>query len=131
MSEYPKVIDIGGAMWSAGTLPATHQVVPLDAIVIRREELPEVEDANEYGEREVRWTPFIGAHDGPNTTPGWHHARALAHLAIARHLREHPPVDPNLAALNKMHDEWYETYGEERETFAEFLHRKGVRVVES
>lgn len=111
------------------------QVVPLDAIVIPRDELPEVEDANEYGEREARFTPFIGTHDGPNTTPGWHHARALAHLTLATHLREHPPVDEEqvkaLSALvDAVEDDLKGHYGEPADGFARALLATGRVKVE-
>ena len=74
------------------------QVVPLDAIVIRREELPEVKP----GESEESLRADVGGTEGDGTwiwpdswrdpaAESWAHA--LEYLALAVHLRENPPVD--------------------------------------
>jgi hypothetical protein len=66
------------------------QVAPLDAIVIRREDLPEVK-VDEDGDVGVG-----GYWRSRDTDPGHVEASARALLAIARYLREHPPVDPEV-----------------------------------
>lgn len=76
------------------------QVAPLDAIVIDGP-LPEVTTKlrdvfvagvdTGVGHADARATAWDAA--APNAHPEWHEAKALAHLAIAAHLREHPPVD--------------------------------------
>lgn len=77
------------------------QVVPSDAIVIRRDELPEVEvvggsrpfaraSARTMGRFPVYSTAsFNGAEDALAHAE----ARALEFLALREYLREHPPVD--------------------------------------
>lgn len=67
------------------------QVVPLDAIVIPREELPEVK---------VVGGNHVAASGGGdsyqirlNSNPDWSWHRALNALAVSLYLREHPPVD--------------------------------------
>lgn len=70
-----------------GNPPYTEvQVVPIDAIVIRRDELPEVKRS-----RIGYW--FAGEAEGSETNPDEWEAIGIGSLAIARHLREHPPAD--------------------------------------
>jgi hypothetical protein len=87
------------------------QVVPLDAIVIERADLPKVEPESSVAPLRVPlpdefWSTDIDGPirsvgpNSPNGKPEWHRARGLAHLALAEYLREHPPVDEaQVAAL--------------------------------
>jgi hypothetical protein len=69
------------------------QVVPLDAIVIRREDVPVASlTADGYvtaGEEENGDPYIVQAHANPNWA--WHFG--LNVLAVSEFLREHPPVD--------------------------------------
>src|SRR5690606_34665183 len=65
------------------------QVVPLDAIVIRRDELPGL-DVDRHGT--VRVDGLIEAFS-PHYKPEEARARGVAWVALAEHLREHPLVD--------------------------------------
>ena len=79
------------------------QVVPADAIVVDGP-LPEVE-VSDSGSRAARgdtdrgYSTFHtsgtsgGTGIAPNLMPEWHEFRARQHLALAAHLRDHPPVD--------------------------------------
>ena|SRR5690606_26364480 len=65
------------------------QVVPLDAIVIRRDELPEVEERDEPSGPYLCAAGVWAQDDGYET----HMDRAVAQVAIAVYRQEHPPVD--------------------------------------
>lgn len=64
------------------------QVVPLDAIVIRREDLPEVEVLSTF----TRTEGASFNHKGRLTAEDFDRM-ARGNLALAAHLRENPPVD--------------------------------------
>jgi hypothetical protein len=71
------------------------QVVPLDAIVIRREDLPEVV----WVERLQRWETVPderGIWAERDADPEYYERRAEEYAAMARHLRNLPPVDPEV-----------------------------------
>jgi len=70
------------------------QVVPLDAIVIRRDELPEVE-THETAHGDTVWVYGGDAfdRDADNRTAEAMRDGALRLLARAEYVREHPPVD--------------------------------------
>lgn len=91
MNEYPKVIDIGADMWATSNAAVpTHKVVPADALVIERWELPAVTDQGggtwrfDTGASLSTW--IIKTADDART-------EALELLALAEHLDAHPPVD--------------------------------------
>lgn len=88
-------VDLGEIAGDWSDLPDRVQVVPADAIVIPREDLPEVVPDGTVegidGEPVARfraggWQGFAG--DGKSSR-----ASALAHLALAEYLDAHPPVD--------------------------------------
>ncbi|MDF2915948.1 MAG: hypothetical protein K0S70_165 [Microbacterium sp.] len=105
------------------------QVVPLDAIVIRRDELPEVDATrgarvNSVG---IGWALDYLTADREEKARSY----GLAYLALAEYLREHPPVDEaQVKALTDLIDE-DEEWGEDgsAETVARRLIATGrVRV---
>ena len=111
------------------------QVVPLDAIVIRRDELPEVRPATEDQRASAR--PLVLTRRGDalhryitnDDTVESFRAKAAMYLALAEHLREHPPVDETqVKALRDLRDEWYDLNESDTGDLFEFLVRKGVRV---
>lgn len=63
----------------------THKVVPADAIVIERGDLPEV-----FADKSVVAGPVAGA---PYDNPDLLTRKALGYLALAEYLRANPPVD--------------------------------------
>lgn len=69
---------------------ASHKVVPADAIVIERSELPEVRPG--YGAGTLSAGP-IGNVDMDVALAETLRAHALGYLALAEHLAAHPPVD--------------------------------------
>lgn len=82
----------GERVWYDGQPPTGEdwtevQVVSADAIVIRRDELPEV-TVGPYGQYKVPGHEFE-----PDTTPEEADAYARAAAALAVYLRAHPPVD--------------------------------------
>ncbi|BDZ40787.1 hypothetical protein GCM10025865_00860 [Paraoerskovia sediminicola] len=73
------------------------QVVPLDAIVIQRDELPEVK------RRSTHVTTSTGCSWPISTEAETVYGRALEHLAVAAYLSENPPVDEaQVKALNAL-----------------------------
>ena len=105
-----------------GRLVREVQVVPLDAIVIPRDELPEVS----RGERMLR---LNGTTPVPYTTADQHRSDALTHLALAEYLREHPPVDEaQVGALDSLIGELGQEYGYGDPSLARRLVERGVRV---
>ena len=105
------------------------QVVPLDAIVIRRDELPEVTVDTE------KWTATANGAEDPYTArldanPGWAWHYGVNAIAVSEYLREHPPVDEaQVKALKDLRDEWYKR--NDSSDFLEFLASRGVRVEKS
>ena len=101
------------------------QVVPLDAIVIRRDELPEVDATrgarvNSVG---IGWALDYLTADREEKARSY----GLAYLALAEYLREHPPVDEaQVKALKDLRDEWYKR--NDSSDLLEFLASRGVRV---
>lgn len=94
--------DDGQVVWSrCSDLSPYHtevQVVPLDAIVIRRDELPEV--WIDGSQRRVE-SENMSVHDSYS----WREVRrtSLASLAISESLREHPTVDEEqVARISKL-----------------------------
>ena len=89
--EKGKVYRVAGtdlaALYEADPTYTEVQVVPIDAIVIRRDELPEVHP-------EGHGSVTIGGHIY-GTAYGYreHRGAALRMLALIEYLREHPPVD--------------------------------------
>jgi hypothetical protein len=69
------------------------QVAPLDAIVIRREELPEVEVKDGWATANGGEDPYSARLDA---NPGWPWHYGINALAVSLYLREHPPVDPEV-----------------------------------
>jgi hypothetical protein len=70
------------------------QVVPLDAIVIERADLPAVTVG--------RLGLSVGGDEGgwdANADPEQWHANALQALALREYIREHPPVVPDVEVL--------------------------------
>jgi hypothetical protein len=88
---FPQVCDVGAGMWSDTNVThlLTHKVVPLDAIVIRREELPAVTkiDGPRLLDPDGATISFL------NDTPESLRRLARYHLAGAEYLTAHPPVD--------------------------------------
>lgn len=91
--EYPRVLAHDLA-WIPALVdgPATHKVVPADAIVIERGDLPEVREDGSV----------LVKNDGPNgdytyylDAPEDGHAAALAHIAIHEYRAAQPSVDPS------------------------------------
>lgn len=66
------------------------QVVPVDAIVIRRDELPEVTVVRGRAVASTGSDVYSGSLDA---NPGPSYQYGLNVLAVAEYLREHPPVD--------------------------------------
>lgn len=103
------------------------QVVPLDAIVIPRDELPKVS----RGERMLR---LNGTTPVPYTTADQHRSDALTHLALAEYLREHPPVDEAQVAavrdalLSADSDDVNYIEGDDAWKLARRMVERGVRV---
>lgn len=88
MNNYPELIDIGGGVWSGAIpgMPGNHKLVPADAIVIERGDLPEVKAVG--GSVRAGSLTFAADKD-PAQVRNW----ALDYLAAAEHLAAHPPVD--------------------------------------
>ena len=105
------------------------QVVPSDAIVIRRDELPEVDTAhgarvNSVG---IGWALDYLTADRAEKARSY----GLAYLALAEHLREHPPVDEEQVAslFEVLTEEWFPADdGERASTLARRLVERGVRL---
>jgi hypothetical protein len=94
--EYPRVVRTAGlGMWAEVVKGGesdprrTHKVVPLDAIVIERSELPDVQA--EGGGCAVYVAPKERTYYAGDADDLW--IRGLRLLAAATYLREHPPVD--------------------------------------
>jgi hypothetical protein len=101
------------------------QVVPLDAIVIRRDELPEVE-THETAHGDTVWVYGGDAfdRDADNRTAEAMRDGALRLLARAEYVREHPPVDEaQVKAIRKA----LAGFGM-NEHDARVLYERGVRV---
>jgi hypothetical protein len=78
------------------------QVVPVDAIVIRRDELPEVTSVSQGGRVQFPdGLQRVGVHDD-------HRRLALAFLAADEHFREHPPVDED--QVKALADIWLDEF---------------------
>ncbi|PZR55268.1 hypothetical protein DNL40_02540 [Xylanimonas oleitrophica] len=99
------------------------QVVPLDAIVIRCEDLPEVKPLRGGGHTAGTATRSFGSAED-------YMQYALSALAIAVHLREHPPVDEaQVQALSGVLEEVATLLkAEYRPEVARRLAERGVRV---
>jgi hypothetical protein len=69
------------------------QVAPLDAIVIRREELPEVGVKDGWATANGGEDPYSARLDA---NPGWPWHYGINALAVSLYLREHPPIDPEV-----------------------------------
>src|SRR5690606_10512557 len=102
------------------------QVVPIDAIVIRRDELPTAR---------VLLSGHLGTihgHHSAKLSANWHRDLAAHHLALADYVDAHPPVDEaQVKALAELVDELQEhgkAYYEDPREFAEDLVKRGVRV---
>lgn len=109
------------------------KVVPLDAVVIDGP-LPEV-TAREDGTAHYTHATFNGTTYGPPVYAAGTenadavHAQGLARIALARHLREHPPVDEaQVKALADVLRE--ETVYTQPGVVARRLVKRGVRVEE-
>ena len=113
------------------------QVVPLDAIVIPRDELPEVRPATEDQRASAR--PLVLTRRGDalhryitnDDTVESFRAKAAMYLALAEHLREHPPVDEEQVAslFEVLTEEWFPgDDGERASTLARRLVERGVRL---
>ena len=106
------------------------QVVPSDAIVIPRDELPKVS----RGERMLR---LNGTTPVPYTTADQHRSDARTHLALAEYLREHPPVDEAQVAavrdalLSADSDDVNYIEGDDAWKLARRMVERGVRVEKS
>lgn len=89
MRDYPELIDIGGGVWSAAVpgMPGNHKVVPADAIVIERSDLPEVE---EYPVGDFYVSGFVFPR---NKDVSALRDEVLVRLALIEYLTAHPPVD--------------------------------------
>ena len=103
------------------------QVVPLDAIVIRRAELPEVT---------VRLKEYrVNGHTfDMQTTEAEAAEYVLQAAALAEYLREHPQVDEEQVAslFEVLTEEWFPgDDGERASTLARRLVERGVRVEKS
>lgn len=99
------------------------RIVPADAIVIERDELPAVRregDRLHAGDElgEDYSTPIVG-------NPAWAWNYGLSALAVSLHLREHPPVDE--AAVEALAERLERTPGEMAD-IARALIRDGVTV---
>jgi hypothetical protein len=104
------------------------QVVPLDAIVIERADLPKVTDVTVEDDGAL-----IDGDLYDLVTVEQHTRSALVHLTRAEYLREHPPVDEaQVAALNRLIVDAVQgghVTIEAGESFERFLVARGVRVV--
>lgn len=74
------------------------QVVPIDAIVISRDELPEVSDFGPDGPTAYLAT-VAGAEVYAGNTADDTHLWGLRYLALSEYLREHSPVDEALRSV--------------------------------
>lgn len=70
----------------------THKVVPADAIVIERDDLPEVTAENAPSGR-TSCLKVSGVLYVITETPEWYEKRARNYLAVAEYLRANQPVD--------------------------------------
>ncbi|WP_159795734.1 hypothetical protein [Puerhibacterium puerhi] len=90
---YQDTSAVAGPEWFARNPDFTEvQVVPVDAIVIRREELPEVKAHSSIPNSVEAGDAFL-RFDGLNDPREHAESRLRDWAAIAAHLREHPPVD--------------------------------------
>lgn len=113
-----------GLIYSGNPALTEVQVVPLDAIVIRRDELPGL-DVDRHGT--VRVDGLIESFS-PHYKPDEARARGIAWIALSEYLREHPPVDEaQVKALNDIYEDWSQphNYGV---SFGQYLVERGVRV---
>lgn len=110
------------------------QVVPVDAIVIRREELPEVYPNSEGPGYEAKHPDADSTWVNPSILGAeFMRGRGLECIALAEYLREHQPVDEaQVAAITALIDE-DEHWGEDGDssTIARRLVERGVRVEQS
>lgn len=105
------------------------QVVPVDAIVIRREDVPKVHVVGGLvtaGEDENGDPYSCSAEANPNW-PYWYGINALA---VAEYLREHPPVDEEqvMALADALEAEWFPEDLDRATVLARRLVERGVRV---
>ena len=123
--EYQRVTDARrvAGFWAPDP-DGTHKVVPADAIVIERGEVPEVK--GEPGDLYVAGFSFH-MHSADDA-----HEEAVRWLAVAEHLRANPPVDEEqaerLAALILEVDVPVNNGPEWPTSWARDLVRRGVRV---
>ena len=121
---------------------ATHKVVPADAIVIERSDLPPVTDSSSLGVGIEAAPRFKGTQYGPphyarkDFDPDAVWANGLANLALAEYLREHPPVDEAevkaLAAAieGAAGDDGCSLQESHPSALAHYLYLRGVRITE-
>lgn len=140
MSEYRTVwLDKDGEVWTYDPGQGYEEygpfvpskAVPADAVVIERSELPEVttgEGINAVGVSGQVGVPL-------DFDPARALARARAWLAVAHHLRAHPPVDEAEVAVIREHVQAYlgitpddHPNGLISGPLARFLVERGVRV---
>lgn len=97
--KYPRVYQALGCYGISRDEDAELKVVPADAIVIERSDLPPVTDSSSLGVGIEAAPRFKGTQYGPphyarkDFDPDAVWANGLANLALAEYLREHPPVD--------------------------------------
>lgn len=104
------------------------QVVPVDAIVIRREDGLILSDAQADAIVRDR-AGIVGRRTLREGDISHVEKNALIVLAAVRHLREHPPVDEEqVKALVALRDEWDASDSADNLNLWEFLVRHGVRV---
>jgi hypothetical protein len=98
--EYPRLVRDAGSGIESNLADAaqslwlltdgTYKVVPADAIVIERSELPEVVDDQFSVRTRSRSRIWASPHTERGDVSGQYRSNALALLALAEYLREHP-----------------------------------------
>lgn len=117
--------SIAAAEYASDPLYVEVQPAPLDAIVIRREDLPEVRVSKGRVHAGTEVGEDYHASVGGNAAWAWNYG--LAALAVAEHLRANPPVDEGQVAA--LADVIYEINGVlDDDDLARALVRRGVRV---
>lgn len=131
--KYPQVAQTSNRLsWYANDVYGTHKVVPADAIVIERGDLPEVTvERTSSGVPYYRLPGDYGF--GGTEKPEWYEEHARNYLALAEHLRTNPPVDEAqveaLAALIRAkYDESTASRYPTEDALARHLVARGARV---